>query len=389
MKAIVLAAGEGTRLKPITETISKVMIPVANKPLLEWTVDALRSIVNEVLIVVRKDQADILDYFADTPKVRFVFQGQAKGTAHAIQCCEQYITDKFMVLNGDDLRSEEDLEKLSKLDGMWQGVFYSDHPEDFGVVKIENGLVKGTLEKPKSPESNIISTGVFLFDKRLFDYIRKIKPTERGEYELPDAVNLMIKDGIEFRPFVLSEYVGISYPWNILDANKMMLDKIGTQIGRNVKVRPGAFIEEPVAIGDGTIVGPNCFIRKYSVIGKNCRIGNAVEIKNSTIMNNTYVSHLSYVGDSIVGNNCNIGAGCIFANLKLEHKTIPVNIKEQRIDSKRKKLGAIIADNVNFGVNVTIMPGKMIWPNINIPPCTLIANDIKEQPTIDLEKRVL
>ncbi|MBI5332061.1 MAG: NTP transferase domain-containing protein [Candidatus Aenigmarchaeota archaeon] len=390
MKAVILAAGKGTRLEPVTSTRSKPMIPLANKPLLEWTVENLIHIVDEIVLVVRKDQQDIIEHFSGTLKIKFVYQDEPRGTGHALLCCEKEIDSRFILLNGDEMIPRSDIETLSKKTELQLSVFYVENPKKYGVLKIEGNKIKKIDEKSETPQSNIVSAGLYLLDKRIFNYLKKIKPSARNELELTDGLNLMFADGIVVEPFSLSQWVTITHPWDYLDAQKLILDQTGTQIGRNVKIRPGAFIEEPVAIGDGAVLGPNCFIRKYSVIGKNCRIGNAVEIKNSIIMDNSYVSHLSYVGDSIVGKDCNIGAGCIIANLLLDDKkTIKVKIRDDVIDSGKRKLGAIIGDNVKFGVNVTIMPGRMIWPNMMIPPCTLIANDIKQQPVIDLEKRVL
>jgi bifunctional UDP-N-acetylglucosamine pyrophosphorylase/glucosamine-1-phosphate N-acetyltransferase len=148
------------------------------------------------------------------------------------------------------------------------------------------------------------------------------------------------------------------------------------------EIRPGSYIEEPVAIGDGCVIGPNCFIRKYSSIGKNCKVGNAVEIKNSVIMENSFVSHLSYVGDSIIGRNCNIGAGAVFANLRLDDRNVKMDVNGSRMDSGSRKLGGVVGHDVKFGVNVTVMPGKKIWPCMLIPACSTIYEDVAEQPEL-------
>lgn len=127
------------------------------------------------------------------------------------------------------------------------------------------------------------------------------------------------------------------------------------------------------------MVGPNCYIRKYSSIGKNCKVGQAVEIKNSIVMNSSFVSHLAYVGDTIIGRNCNVGGGTIFANLRLDDKNVKVEVNGTRVDSGRRKLGAIVGDNVKFGTRVTVMPGKRIWPNLMIPACHTVDEDMKSE----------
>ncbi len=384
MKTIILAAGSGTRLKPFTETISKPMIPVANKPLLEWIIQSLEVFSEEILLVIRKNQEDIINHFKDYPKITFVYQSEPLGTAHAVGCCEPYLKDyegSILKIGGDDLVSLDDINRISKLSGNYVGAFSSDHPERFGVIETYDGFVVNIEEKPENPKSNLISCGLYLFNKKIFEFIKKVKPSERGEYELNDAIEMLAKNE-PFRVFEVKKWTTITHPWELLEANKLVLDQIGTQIGKNVEIRPGTHIEYPVAIGDGSVIGPNCFIRRYSTIGKNCKIGNAVEIKNSIIMDHGYVSHLSYVGDSIIGSGCNIGAGAIFANLRLDDKNISVNINNHKIDSDRRKLGAFIGDNVKIAVNVTIMPGKRIWPNIKIPPCCMITRDVEYQPDL-------
>lgn len=373
MQCVIMAAGFGTRLEPVTNNMSKVMVPVANKPLLEWVFNAAKKISNDVFIIVRKDQQDIKEFFSD--KAEFIYQDKPLGTADAIGCCKEFVGGTFLLLSGDGLAVEKDIEQFSRLDGTSMATCAVKNPSDFGVVSIENGFVKSIEEKPFDPKCNLANCGMYVFDDSIFDAIKKTKPSQRGEYEITDSLRLL-DNGI--KNFTLTKWVTITYPWDILDANSMMLDQFGSQISKNAEIRPGSYIEEPVAIGD-SIIGPNCYIRKYSSIGNNCKVGNAVEIKNSIIMGNSFVSHLSYVGDSVVGRNVNIGAGAIFANLRLDEKTVKMNIKGERIDSGRKKLGALVGDNVKLGVNVTIMPGKKIYPNIMVPACYKVDDDIKEQ----------
>lgn len=374
MQAIILAAGSGTRLEPVTANISKAMVTVANKPMLEWIIDAVPA--DEIILVVRRNQDDILEYFKDNKKIKFAYQDEPLGTANAIACCEHMLKGRFFVLYADGYTPQDELEKMLMHKGYSIATFEVDNSDQFGSIEAENGFVKSIKEK--SGESRIVNTGIYILDKGVFDFIRKTKISERSEYEITDTFRMMIDSGIKINEFRLEKWETITYPWDILAMNKVILDQFGSRIG-DVEIRPGSFIEEPVAIGDGSVIGPNCFIRKYSCIGKGCKIGNAVEIKNSIIMDNSFVSHLSYVGDSIVGRNCNIGAGCIFANLRLDDKTIGMNIKGSKIDSKRRKLGALLGDNVKLGVNVTIMPGKKIYPNIMVPACCKVDDDMTRQ----------
>jgi len=380
LQAVILAAGNGERLQPLTATRSKVMIPVANKPFLQWVYDSV-SFAEEIFIVIRKDQKDVKEYFSQYKKVKFIHQSKALGTADAIRQCEKYIKNRFIVINGDCLIPKKDVAKLSKNNNITVSGFSSEGIENYGEILSKKGRLSEIREKPSTSKSNLANAGLYLFDKSIFSAIKKTKLSKRKEYEITDSINILAKEK-KIKVLKLSDWKTITYPWDLLEINKSILDMIGSQISKKAEIRPGSYIEHPVAIGDNAIIGPNCYIRKYSSIGKDCKVGNAVEIKNSIIMDNSFVSHLSYVGDSIIGENCNIAAGTIFANLRLDDKTVKMKIKNEKIDSGRRKLGGIVGDNVKFGVNVTIMPGKKIWPNLLIPPGITIKEDIEKQPNL-------
>jgi bifunctional UDP-N-acetylglucosamine pyrophosphorylase/glucosamine-1-phosphate N-acetyltransferase len=378
MQAIILAAGAGTRLKPLTETLSKPMISVANKPIIEWSIKSLEDFVDEIIIVVNKNEKNIQDFFKDKNNISFAVQEKQTGTANAMQTAEEFIDDRFIVVNSDDFIHRDDIKKLSKSKGNMLGVFEVNNPQNFGVVDIDNNRITNIIEKPKNPKSNLANCGLYLFNKSIFSAIKQTKLSIRGEYEITDSIKILMKKE-DFYAQKLSRWVTINYPWDLLDVNKFMLEEFGSMISNDVEMRPGVHIEYPVAIGHGSIIGPNCFIRKYSSIGSNCRVGQGVEIKNSIIMDASFVSHLAYVGDSIIGRNCNIAAGVKFANLRLDEKNIWMKINGKNVDTGHTKMGSIVGDNVKFGVNSTVMPGKKIWPNIMIPPCNMVKDDVTKQ----------
>ncbi len=342
MQSVILAAGEGTRMKPLTNHLSTTMIPIANKPIIDWQVDVLSFIADEVIIVVNKNQKDIVDYFGNRKHVKFRYQEKQLGVVDALSYVEKDIKDKFILIYGNEIIHKDDLKQISRLNGYY-----------FGAN----------------------DAGIFLFDKDIFKFLGNRK-------ELAEVLEEMKKNGQKIGPFKITNHVKIIYPWNILDANQLVLEEVGSMISKNAEIRPGVVMENPIAIGDGAVLGPNCFIRKYSVIGKNCRVGNAVETKNSIIMDDSNIAHLSYVGDTIIGRNVNVGGGTIFANLRFDEKTVGMNLDGKVVDSGRRKLGGIIGDNVKFGVNCVVMPGKKIWPNMLIPPTLVIDEDIETQPDL-------
>lgn len=380
MKAIILAAGHGKRMQPLTLTQSKCMIPVANKPIIGWTMDFLEK-ADEVLVVARRDQKDLLDYLSGRKKTKIVFQDELLGTGHALLQCKNHVQGTFMVMNGDDFYGREDIEKALSQAAPLMAVHESNQPEKYGVVETNNGVVKSLEEKPAQPKANTVNCALYVLNDSVFGILENLKKSPRGEYELTDVIKHFIENaeqGADVKAHLFDVWIPMSYPWSILDVNEYILKEKGSMIADDVEIRKGVVLEEPVCIGSGSVIGPNCFIRRYSSIGSNCKIDQGIEIKNSIIMDNCFISHNSYVGDSVIGRNCNIAAGSIFANLRLDEKNVKVVINGERMDSGTKKLGAIIGDNVKFGVRVTVMPGKRIWPNLLIPPCMTVDEDIKK-----------
>ena len=190
-------------------------------------------------------------------------------------------------------------------------------------------------------------------------------------------------------------WLPVGYAWHLLDANAYVLEhmmepeRLGevspraeingkVHIGEGAIVRGGVVIDGPACIGPGATLGPNCWIRPGTTLGKGAHVGHGVEIKNSIIMDGAKVPHLSYVGDSVVGENTNLGAGTITANFRHDGKNIPTAMKGTIIDSGRRKFGAIIGDDVHTGINTAIYPGRKLWPHTLTFPGEAVKKDITE-----------
>ena len=168
-----------------------------------------------------------------------------------------------------------------------------------------------------------------------------------------------------------------------------------TIVKKGAFIKAGAYIEGPAIIGENSVIGPNCYIRAHTAIGNNVKIGNAVEIKNCIIMDGTNVGHLSYVGDSVIGRGANIGAGTITANLRHDNGDVSVTVKGKRVSSGRRKLGAIIGDNVKTGIGTSISPGIVLHQGARTGIGVIVDRDIEpfklviakqDQKTIDLDR---
>ena len=417
MKAVVLAAGEGTRLKPITLTRPKHLIRVGGKPLLEHCLNALKAVgIEETLIVIHYMGDAIRTYFGDGKnfglRISYVEQKEVLGTGNAVSIAEPYVKEDFVLVYGDLLFSVDALKKVVAIHekekpAATMAVVPVEKPENYGIVELENSRVKNIIEKPsrdKAP-TNLANAGIYVFSTEIFEKIKKTKASVRGEWEITDAISLLLKEktvlGVEISK---DEWLDIGRPWDLLKANRWILQRtehkvLGTvengahligpvSVAETARIRSGAYIEGPAFIDEESDIGPNCYIRPCTSIGKKVRIGNACEIKNSIIMDNTHIGHLSYVGDSIIGENCNLGAGTITANYRLDAKTIKMKIKDKVVDSERTKLGAVLGDNVKAGINTLFMPGVKVGCNSWIGPNVVVYRDLPSN-TITLLKQSL
>jgi bifunctional UDP-N-acetylglucosamine pyrophosphorylase/glucosamine-1-phosphate N-acetyltransferase len=289
-------------------------------------------------------------------------------------------------LNGDIIVSQEYIKQLighgSEIVTTAREV---ENPSQFGVFEIQGDKVLHIIEKPKKPPSNLANAGLYVFPLSIFDAIRKTKLSTRNEYEITESLQMLIDSGDDVGFVTLSgKWLDIGRPWDLLEANEYFLGgnkaekkgeieqlatlKGSVSVGEGTIIRNGSYIVGPVAIGKNCDIGPNCYIRASTSLGDNVRIGNAVEIKNSIIMKGTHIGHLSYVGDSIIGESCNFGAGTKVANLRHDGRTIRVRLKGEILDSGRRKLGTIMGDHVHTGINSMINVGAVVDNRAMIAP---------------------
>ena len=383
MKAVVLVAGKGTRMEPLTSGCPKVMLQVANKPILEHILNsAIEAGIEGFVFITGYLEEQIREYFGDGNKwgvsIEYVRQKEQLGTANAIGCAKGYVEGAFLVLNGDMLIGQEDLKLLlSRPEEAVICVKEVENPSDFGVLETENNKVVRIIEKPENPPTNLANAGIYLFRESIFDFIDRTRASIRNELEITDSIQMLIDSQATVGYSLLEGgWIDVGYPWDLLKANEYLLKGLegsceGTvepnatikgqvEIGKGTLIRNGSYIEGPVIIGENCDIGPNCYIRPSTAIGNNARIGNAVEIKNTIIMENTHVGHLSYVGDSVIGRRCNFGAGTKVANLRHDGKNIKVMIKDKILDSGRRKLGVIMGDDVHTGINTSINIGVIM-----------------------------
>ena len=405
LKAIILSAGEGSRMRPLTLTKPKTMLPVAGKPIIQYNIESLKNNgITDILLIVRYKEEIVRNYFGDGSdfgvNISYKTQKDFLGTANAISYAKDFIDDSIIVLNGDIILDEEIIcEMIEKYDDLTPDTLMLltevEDPSAFGVVEIEDGNIKSIVEKPKREEapSNLVNAGIYIFNEDIFDKIDKTEISQRGEYEITDSVSMQIQDNKAVVGHKTSkDWIDVGRPWELIEVNEGLISELKTQIKGKIEdgafihgevfldegsvIKAGVYIEGNVYIGKNCDIGPNSYIRGNTYFGDNVHVGNAVEIKNSIIMENTNVSHLSYVGDSVIGSGCNIAAGTNIANLRFDNATIKTKIKNQKIDSGRRKLGAIIGDSVKTGINSSFSPGVKIGHNSTIGSGVLLYEDL-------------
>jgi bifunctional UDP-N-acetylglucosamine pyrophosphorylase/glucosamine-1-phosphate N-acetyltransferase len=406
LKAVVLAAGRGVRLWPLTETRPKPLLPIANKPILQHTIEALvDSGIRDIVLVINYKGEAVREKFGNGAslmcEIEYVRQREPKGTADALAAAEARLKheDRFVVAYGDDYYQKEGvkgfLAKAQQNDGITIATAKVEDASQFGGIEVKNGQVTRIREKLLRQEAGLVNAGIYLMTKAVFSSIRKTTRSKRGEFELTDSLKIIIDRGESVRSQVLEDgaWLGISYPWDLLEANQraVMADRArliqgkvedGVRIEGPVVVEEGAVIkagsrmEGPVHVGKDCEIGPNAFLRPYSSLGDDVKVGAACEVKNSIIMSSARIPHLSYVGDSIVGEGCSLGAGTITANLRFDEAVVKSRVRGALVGSGRRKLGTILGDHVRTGINVSIFPGVKIGPGAWLGPGAIVEKDV-------------
>lgn len=394
MECIVLAAGEGKRMRPLTATRPKVMLPVANRPMLEHLMLAARDAgFQDFIFVVGYKEQRVREYFSDGAawalSIRYVSQRRQLGTADALRMTKDIVERDFLLLNGDMLLASADIQRLAQLKAPSMAIFPTEHPENYGIVKTDGDCVTALIEKSPEPATNLINAGAYILNQEIYDILSAIDPSERGEYELTDALQTYIRAGA-LTSLELNSWYDIGAPWNLLDANEMILGAMehaqkgvveagvtlsgGVSIGEGTVIKSGTYIEGPCIIGKNCRIGPHAYIRGATSIGDGCHIGHSTEIKNSVIFHDTKIPHFNYIGDSVIGSGCNFGAGTKIANLRHDRKIVRIGGKS----TGRKKFGAVIGDGVQFGINCSINVGTTVGKGVRCAPHTCIEGEIAE-----------
>ena len=394
MKWIILAAGKWERLMPLTQTKPKPMVKVFGKSLLEHVLDGIAPFVDEIMIVVRYYKEAIMEGIWQEFKwipINYVIQWDKKGTAAALRDVEA--KDDVLILNGDTIYDQQDIKNLVETPDYGILAKEVDNPSLYGVFEIDsNWIIQRVVEKSPNPPSNLANIGAYKLPAEILKYAREVSLSPRWEYELTDALNeLFSKYTIKAIPLTW-EFLDIGYPWHILRANAYFFSKYKPgiywegEIEEWVQIYPDAIvilspgsvikkwaiINGNLFLGENAIVGPNSFVRWNVVIWNNSLIGFSVETKNISAGDNTKIPHLSYVWDSILGDNVNVAWWTIIANLRHDGKNISYLVKWELVDTGLRKFWCVIWDNAKLGIWTRIYPWRQIGANQTTLPWEIV-----------------
>jgi len=392
MQVVILAAGEGTRMRPLTDERPKPMLPVADRPLCAHTADAaVDAGAAELVFVVGYEAEAVRAYFGETYRgvpVTYAIQEEQLGTAHAVGAAADHLRGDFAVLNGDDLYDPAGIEAL--LEGAPAvGTYRVDDPRPYGVFAFEGERLTGIEEKPADPPSNRVNVGAYAFPAEARDWL-DVPESERGEHELTDVLARLI-DRTSVRAIPIERWLGVGRPWELLEANEWKLGELERDVAGDVAasatlrgsvvvepgatVEPGVVVEGPALLREGATVGPNAYVRGATLLAEDTHVGHAVEVKNSVIMRETNVPHLTYVGDSVLGRRVNLGAGTTVANLRHDEAPVELTVKGERVSTGRRKFGIVAGDGARTAIDTTIDAGVTLSSGARSEPGETVDRD--------------
>lgn len=396
MKAVILAAGEGTRLRPFTMSRPKGMIPVGNRPILEYIVEALVSNgVKDIIMVVGYRRDTIMLHFQDGKRfgasIEYVVQEKPLGTAHALALAGPKLNGSgFLTVAGDNLIDAQLIsDLLGSMNGPTMVVVESENPSKYGVVKIEGNRIVGLVEKPDSRMGNIINTGIYYFPDHLIDIFRsQVFGKELGITQLlaalvPGLGITAVKSKGRWNDAV--------YPWDLLNVNAQALDFNGqgikgtvepgvimkgqVAIGAGTRVRSGCYIEGPVTIGEGCDIGPNVVVLASTSIGNGVQIGPFSYVSHCLIMSNAVIGSHTHLSRSVIGDGVRANAG-LFA------PSDACIVRADREVFQLTDVGAHIGQDTNVGSRVVISPGSVIGADCRIDDGVRVSGNLENKSVV-------
>lgn len=325
--------GHGTRLRPLTHTGPKQLLPIANKPMSQYCLESLvnAGITDVAIIIGGTGSNKVQEYYGDGKKfganLTYVNQDQPCGIAHAISLCKNFIgNEKFVVFLGDNILKKDIKDyvlrfKQSDSDASML-LCEVNNPTQFGIADVQGNVIKKIMEKPKNPPTNLAVTGIYFLTPLIFDIIQRLKPSWRNEYEITDALQMLLQEGYKITYDMVTDYwKDTGTPQDIIHANEVLLQSMqpyfsgskedGASISGNVMIGEKTLIKKGAKIIGPVIIGDNCLIDSDTRIGPNTSIGDdsklsKCNIENSIIMSGCNIDGSFKIRNSIIAFNCEI-----------------------------------------------------------------------------------
>jgi UDP-N-acetylglucosamine diphosphorylase/glucosamine-1-phosphate N-acetyltransferase len=382
-QAVILVAGEGQRLKPFTTYKPKPLISIANKPILQYIIEALATNgLRHIVMIVGYKKEQIQDYFGSGSNfgvdIEYIVQKQQLGTGNALKQAKGHLHNDFLVLAGDNIIDSNTIATFIQQAPNALLVKESQDVTQYGMVLLDKGKVKSIVEKAENPVTSLISTGTYLFTKDIFTFVEQ-------EPVLTSALKKMIMSGYEIAAYKTEGiWLDVVYPWDILDLNKTALETLSPS--RSQTIEHGVTIKGNVSIGVNTIIRANSYITGPAIIGESCDIGPSVYIAPSTsIGSNVIISPFTEIKNSVIGNNVEIGSGSVIEDSIIDKGCIIKGRFTARsektsvsIDSEHHfvKIGAMLGESCTISDGVTIYPGISVGTKAQIKELKVIRDSI-------------
>ncbi|QHS16184.1 NTP transferase domain-containing protein [haloarchaeon 3A1-DGR] len=381
--AVVLAAGEGRRLEPLTNRRPKPMLPVATRPILEYVIEAIREAgIDRIVLVVGYRQERIRNHFGDGDDwdvdVEYVEQANQLGTGHALLQAEPAVGDRFVVLNGDRIVDADLVRRVREAtvggDAPVMAVTDVDHPREYGVVTLDGAdRVTGIAEKPEAPVSTSrINAGVYGFTAAVFDAIRETSPT--GELALTDTLDRIADEDPITAIGYRGQWLDVSYLWDLLRVNASL---VGTDGGANAGIDADSSpeIADDVVVGDDVRLGANAVVGGGSALGENATVGPNAVVEGSVVFPDAVIEAGAVVRDAVVAGNARVGANATIAGGRA---TVVVD-DEVHPDVR---LGGVVGDNATVGGGATLVPGTVLGDVSRVDPGAVVSGTIEPDAVV-------
>ena len=394
MKAVILAAGEGVRCRPLTLTRSKVMLPVANKPTVEYVVQAIHdSDIKDIIMVVGYAKERIMNYFGNGKDfdvdIEYAEQKQQLGTAHTIKQVKDLVEGEFLVLNGDNLVSEETIADLTEKHTGGVSILTAARADATGYALVDerDGKVLKIIEGLTLKDVHNVNTGIYIFGPDIFDAIEETLKSDLGEFGITDSIQRMVDSGYGVHAYRTDHtWMDVIYSWNLLDVNARILEDISESVHETAEV--AGLIKGRVVVGSGSIIGTGSYIKGPVIIGRDCEIGPNVVIAPSTsIGDNVTVEPFTYIRNSVILDNTYIGSGSTIKNSTIgennliESHFITESGKNLMIELEgmlhhADELGTVLGDGNRVGCNVSTAAGTLVGTECRIETGAVIRKQI-------------